>query len=390
MPTEVPPVDGTCGERVGQGTVTFPCSLSKGHVGPHYAIENSASRNRRARWEQEQAFAKTTLAEFQGYPRTTAESLTINPTEMPQSEAVLRAEAAAARAQQDEYLRRVQAEQAAHPLVSVPVEVDLPIGVAIVDGWTSPTVAGSDEDGNVPASRGTATEPMEWYPGLNIDFADHVHKVGVCLTNRFGERCSSTRIKGMEDGLTVIYRTDRYVLKELPDGSLMVEDPTGQMGERIVMPSYIDVPEEQRVAFFDGLSTAQRLMGVTDEPTKQREGDQALPVSNEHIDSYEALIADLRQRREVGVNRYGVALQPFNMRNTVQDAYEESMDLAVYLRTVLTMREASRADLVQVVQRVLVPMTSSLTIGSNMADKMAQEYAGQVVDALLDAAIAGR
>ena len=46
----------------------------------------------------------------------------------------------------------------------------------------------------------------------------------------------------------------------------------------------------------------------------------------------EAVIADLRARKHVGIERYGVALQAFNGRDMGLDAYEEALDLAVYLR----------------------------------------------------------
>lgn len=63
-----------------------------------------------------------------------------------------------------------------------------------------------------------------------------------------------------------------------------------------------------------------------------REGDQALPVPNDHPDVTELVIADLRGRRERGVESYGTTLQPWNGRNALLDLYQELLDGAQYVR----------------------------------------------------------
>lgn len=64
-----------------------------------------------------------------------------------------------------------------------------------------------------------------------------------------------------------------------------------------------------------------------------REGDsQPLPVINDAPDVQSAVIADIEKRRELGIKRYGTALQPNNGRNALLDAYEEAIDLAMYLK----------------------------------------------------------
>lgn len=40
---------------------------------------------------------------------------------------------------------------------------------------------------------------------------------------------------------------------------------------------------------------------------------------------------DLRARAETGKLKYGVLLQPFNGRNAVMDAYQECLDMIMYL-----------------------------------------------------------
>lgn len=41
---------------------------------------------------------------------------------------------------------------------------------------------------------------------------------------------------------------------------------------------------------------------------------------------------DIARRKEIGVARYGQPLQAGNGRNALRDAYEEALDLLVYLR----------------------------------------------------------
>jgi hypothetical protein len=76
---------------------------------------------------------------------------------------------------------------------------------------------------------------------------------------------------------------------------------------------------------------------------RHRDGDQPLPVPNDSPDVQSMVIADIGARRELGIQRYGVALQPFNGRRTIQDAYEECLDLVVYLRGEMAERDQLNA-----------------------------------------------
>lgn len=49
----------------------------------------------------------------------------------------------------------------------------------------------------------------------------------------------------------------------------------------------------------------------------------------------EATVKDMQDRDQVGLERYGTRLQPYNGRDSLVDAYQEALDLCVYLRTVL-------------------------------------------------------
>lgn len=69
-----------------------------------------------------------------------------------------------------------------------------------------------------------------------------------------------------------------------------------------------------------------------------------------------AVIADLMARKRLGIERYGVALQAFNGRDMGRDAYEEALDLAVYLRGELAEDPRSRmiADDLKLAIRLLL------------------------------------
>lgn len=74
-----------------------------------------------------------------------------------------------------------------------------------------------------------------------------------------------------------------------------------------------------------------------------REGDtQPLPVGSDHPVAHEMVKADLDARLVLGIRRYGQPLQPFNGRDPLRDAYEEALDLCVYLRTALYEAENPR------------------------------------------------
>jgi hypothetical protein len=65
---------------------------------------------------------------------------------------------------------------------------------------------------------------------------------------------------------------------------------------------------------------------------KRRPGDQRLPDKNDLPFVQDAVVADIEARKAVGIERYGTPLQAFNGRSSLRDAYEESLDLVMYLK----------------------------------------------------------
>jgi hypothetical protein len=70
-----------------------------------------------------------------------------------------------------------------------------------------------------------------------------------------------------------------------------------------------------------------------------REGDQQMPVPNDGTPIQRLVIADMEARLQVGIERYGTPLQAHNGRDALQDAYEEGLDLVMYLRQMIEERK---------------------------------------------------
>ena len=80
------------------------------------------------------------------------------------------------------------------------------------------------------------------------------------------------------------------------------------------------------------ISLDNKASYVESVPSWQRE---PAPKKNllPHIN--DLVVTDLGARKEMGIKKYGTPLQPFNGRKALKDAYEEVLDLALYLRQAL-------------------------------------------------------
>lgn len=67
--------------------------------------------------------------------------------------------------------------------------------------------------------------------------------------------------------------------------------------------------------------------------------EQPDPQPNEHPPAWELVLADMHERDRIGRRKYRTPLQPHNGRDALRDAYEEALDLAVYLRTAIYERD---------------------------------------------------
>lgn len=66
---------------------------------------------------------------------------------------------------------------------------------------------------------------------------------------------------------------------------------------------------------------------------------QPMPRKTNGIAIQDLVIADIADRKAVGLERYGTLLQAHNGRDALMDAYQEVLDLAAFLRQVIAERD---------------------------------------------------
>lgn len=253
-----------CNERVGRGTITWPCSLDTDHPGPHFAVESTASQGDRRRWladraEQERQ-AASGLGQFQGPAETTAQRYTENPTPVPVSSGRARLHQGCSSAECLVY--------DGEPPTRLSAYKECPYGGA--------------PPARIPSDAVVAVEQQASYTAVLDKGTSNEEAV---LITEFGDRVE-----------------------------IMRGAPAGSNGGEVTVQS--------------GL--------------KQRPEDQPLPVTNDYPDIQSQVIADIEKRRQVGISRYGTALQPHNGRDMLLDLYEELMDALIYTKGVMIERDNPR------------------------------------------------
>ena len=63
------------------------------------------------------------------------------------------------------------------------------------------------------------------------------------------------------------------------------------------------------------------------------------PEKNKYPAVWDLVMEDMKSRDYMGYQHYGTRLQPFNGRDVLKDAYQEALDLAVYLRQAIFERD---------------------------------------------------
>jgi hypothetical protein len=66
---------------------------------------------------------------------------------------------------------------------------------------------------------------------------------------------------------------------------------------------------------------------------------QPKPIHNDGPAAWDLVKADIEERDSFGAVKYGTRLQPHNGRDFFYDAYQEALDLVVYLRGALYERD---------------------------------------------------
>lgn len=74
-------------------------------------------------------------------------------------------------------------------------------------------------------------------------------------------------------------------------------------------------------------------------PRKTASTPEPAPVANAQPAVWPLVMVDMAERDKFGREKYGTPLQPHNGRDALKDAYQEALDLAVYLRTAIFERD---------------------------------------------------
>jgi len=63
------------------------------------------------------------------------------------------------------------------------------------------------------------------------------------------------------------------------------------------------------------------------------------PIPNQGPCMWDLVLKDIAERDQLGAEKYGVRLQANNGRDALKDAYQEALDLVVYLRQAIYERD---------------------------------------------------
>lgn len=67
--------------------------------------------------------------------------------------------------------------------------------------------------------------------------------------------------------------------------------------------------------------------------------EQPEPMPSDKPACWDMVLADMASRDAIGAEKYRTRLQPHNGRDFLRDAYEEALDLVVYLRGAIYERD---------------------------------------------------
>lgn len=66
-------------------------------------------------------------------------------------------------------------------------------------------------------------------------------------------------------------------------------------------------------------------------------------MATRNLDIWQMVLIDMEARRVLGIHKYGTAVYSNNGRDALMDAYEEALDMCVYLRQAIEERNASHS-----------------------------------------------
>lgn len=347
-----------CKKRVGQGVVAYPCIIPipdgrTAHDGPCAATENQASLSARERWERG-GEARATLAQTQSAPMTFAEENRAHaPSPVPGSNLQPAEHRAAHQPKVGDF-----GEQAG--LAGACLH---PFGAAIEDATTGEvycrecstqlrppraqppaqsTLASFVAGHAAPIEGSFSPEPVPAIPPIEVGhlvlFVPNDDRPNVAMLARVDSLLDSPpgafKATSVLDGSQWSVLGSRGVLQVYP-GDSDIDGLIASLGWPPRGVRVVDAAPEPGAVMETGIVADPPPVLLTAdglEPTKQREGDQPLPVQGNPRPAVQDLIIEaMHESKRVGTERYGQPLKPMNGRDTLLDATEEARDLYVYL-----------------------------------------------------------
>jgi len=94
---------------------------------------------------------------------------------------------------------------------------------------------------------------------------------------------------------------------------------------------------------------------------------QPLPIATGMKPTWELVIDDFKKRDSFGRRKYGTPLTPSNGRDSLEDAYDEALDLVAYLRNLIEERRLQKGAAYKFVNEYLHSPEMS---GKNLAQSV--------------------
>lgn len=105
-------------------------------------------------------------------------------------------------------------------------------------------------------------------------------------------------------------------------------------------------------------------MGVNEQPK---------PKPNDGASIHDLVIADVQQRKDFGLEKYGTLLQAGNLRDAIKDSYEEILDHVCYMRAYLEETKDAvvlTRDVAEAIERTLRVLAAEASKAADTADVM--------------------
>lgn len=96
---------------------------------------------------------------------------------------------------------------------------------------------------------------------------------------------------------------------------------------------------------------------------------EQLPPQPSQGDVWLLVLKDMEERRKHGIEKYGVPVQPDNGRDPLVDAYQEALDLCVYLRQAIEERALLSVKVESILNDALSPNIDTVRFRQNYPEE---------------------